>query len=161
MLAILHGFFRKKNYLRQMNIKWNTFYQANFVIHLHIQDVVTVDTLVTYRMLLRWTPWLHAGCCYGGHLGYIQDVVTVDTLVCLWVPEQKTGGQRSKVEGKLNYLLLKVTLQWQLPNIQEFGELCNNHGDIVSFYKNNTTAPVYRYSHTLSSSHPKRSAEYQ
>ena len=35
---------------------------------------------------------------------------------------------------------------------KENGEQYNNHGNIVKFYKNNTTAKIY--SHTPSSSHP-------
>ncbi len=43
-----------------------------------------------------------------------------------------------KVKGKLKYLLLKITFEWKLQDLQEFDEQYNNQGSMIKFYKNIT-----------------------
>ncbi len=62
-----------------------------------------------------------------------------------------TEGQR-----KVKLYMIKIDHRVVLvitKHVQKFSEQ-HNHGNIVRFYKNNTTAQVYIYIDTLSSSRP-------
>ena len=84
--------------------------------------------------------------------------VTVAWFFWLWSPEETTEGQR-KVElfiFKSNILEMVITKYTRISNWRTIQQ-SRQYNQVYS-NKNNTTVQLYKYTHTLSSSHPNSSA---
>ncbi len=62
--------------------------------------------------------------------------------------------RNNTAKGKLNYLLLILTLEKYITKCKRIHRTVN-HTSIAKFHRNDTTAQVYDYTHTQFSSQPK------